>query len=166
MSKQQSEFNKIMSECATVVFKEKGGRVFAEDVLAKMEADHQKLIQTEMTKNWRQNALGRVTRYLKATFVNNYEKSQQLSLPGLPAPAAIAVKEEERGQYAYVLLDSAQWSDLVASEMEKDENIENAVKSKKDWRKKLDYLQPVMEGTSLSVLDAIAIIQDQKKAAE
>ncbi len=153
-----------MSESAAKAFKENNGRVMAEDVLSLMEGKNAELIKSEMMKNWRQNALLRVARFLKKTYADNYEDSLQLALPGLPAPAAIAVKKGI-GQYAYVLFNSARWEDLKASDNEREDNIDYAVKSKEDWVEKMDYLQPTMEGTNLTVQEAVAIIDSKRKAA-
>ena len=110
-----------------------------------------------------------ITQHLKTDYLGETGESigrirTELFLPGLEPPAAIAVKLSPN-RYQYVRLEEATWPDLMASRAERDDHIEHAVASRKDWIMKMDYLAPAMKDTqTITVKEATAMLY--KEAAE
>jgi len=165
MTKLPSEFNRVMALVANEQFEENERGLYAEGILAAMEQKYPEIVAEDREKNWRHGAIRRVTNFLKKNYVEREIESSQLGLPGLPAPGVIAVKEED-SRYRYVQYSKAKWRDLEASASEKRENIEHAVEHRRDHQRKMDYLREVMEGTDLTVEEALVIIDGQQDAAE
>lgn len=72
------------------------------------------------------------------------DDSMQLSLPGLYLPTAIPVPLND-GTIGYVATEHATWSDLLAGERWREENLSRAQARLDDYRGSLRYLRPLME---------------------
>ncbi len=83
------------------------------------------------------------------------DQEDQLYLPGMDAPLAIAFEQE--GEYKYVATLKAKWPHLEKALVERELNIERAIAQRDDWELKLDYLRPVMENDPGITLEQAAL---------
>jgi hypothetical protein len=162
-----SDFTRVMRKTTIKQFQDNNGRVRPREIYAEMWQKHPEVLEAERDKLLENGAINKITHFLKSYYGSESAEadgamSLQMGLPGLPAPAAIAVKEGTN-EYAYVLFESATWEDLNTGALERDENIDNAIASREDWSLKMAYLGPVMKGTGRTVREAIEIMQ--KRAA-
>lgn len=87
----------------------------------------------------------------------------QLHLPGLPPLTYITIPKtgglmgENNQGYAYIRFEDALWAHLLAYKEVLITNLNNVHDALSDVVWKMGYLQPVMEGTTLTVRDAAAL---------
>lgn len=87
------------------------------------------------------------------------DSPDQLSLPGLELPSAIAVQHPD-GTY-YVRSDKATWIELIAGRNLREANVSAAQAKLDAYDESLDLLRPHMEGTERTVADAARRIRDE-----
>lgn len=87
------------------------------------------------------------------------DSPDQLSLPGLELPSAIAVQHPD-GTY-YVRSDKATWVELIAGRNLREANVSAAQAKLDAYDESLDLLRPHMEGTERTVADAARRIRDE-----
>lgn len=84
------------------------------------------------------------------------DSPDQLSLPGLDLPSAIAVQHPD-GTY-YVRSDKATWEELMAGRQVRVANVSAAQAKLDAYDESCEVLRPHMEGTARSVADAARLI--------
>lgn len=84
------------------------------------------------------------------------DDDDQLSLPGINLPSAIAVPHENEDGYYYVRTDKACWSELEAGRELRVSNVRRAQQKLDQYDEALLRLQPIMEHEpDLTVADAV-----------
>lgn len=96
--------------------------------------------------------------------LTNDDDSDQLALPGLHLPTALAYVREDDGQVAYVRADKATWSQLVSARALREENVVRAQARLRQFDATLDRLRPHMESAP-EVTVAQALLAEQDVAA-
>jgi hypothetical protein len=82
----------------------------------------------------------------------------RLDVGGAPIPSVIATRQDGEAT-RHVHLFEATWEELTAAHQQRVKNLERMRNSEYAFRRFVDVLRPLMEGTDLTVLDALGQIE-------
>ena len=93
------------------------------------------------------------------------ETEEQVALPGLGLPAAIAIRREDKSVY-YVRSDKARWSELRSGRQEREQHVSASQARLDEYDTALDRLRPIMENDpNITVAEAVRKLAQEKTAA-
>lgn len=150
MPRRRDPLRQALSEMAMQML-ETTTQVSTEDVVAAARAAHPDLFASaaeHLVDHAANNIVGGILRRLTQD-----DEDAQLVLPGFELPTAICIVDESGSRW--MLTSKAQWRHLLIGETIRDENVRHAVAKLDTYRQALDHLRPIMEGTELTVAEAV-----------
>lgn len=89
--------------------------------------------------------------------LSNDDESAQLKLPGVDLPSVLAIPAEG-GDFVYRASAFCLWDEIVAAGQVRDDNVVKAQAKRDHFFEQMDLLRPYMEGTDLTVAEAVEIM--------
>lgn len=148
-----SSLRSVLSECAAHELSK--GRPNVEDIIDCAYRNHRDLFEQESLRLVRSACRSIVKELMRAA--GDDDSGEQLELPGVRLPAAIAIRNDD-GTVYYVRSDRATWPELLAGERERQLNVVAAGEKLKQYRDALARLRPLMaDHPDRTVAEALAL---------
>lgn len=141
-------FSEALRECATDLL-DTEDTVRVEQVVFCTQQRYPDVF-AEQTEALVRSAAMKVVKDLLRQFTSDDHKPEQLTLAGLSLPTAIVVGDGE-----VVRADKATWEQLLIGREFRRKNVEAAQSMLDTYDESLDSLRPAMEGTTLTVAEAV-----------
>lgn len=145
-------------------FVDGGSKFEPADVRTQLMHDHPQIIRDHFEHLGNRQLLNEIKSILRAWSEDDHTSNDQMTLPGIALPTAIAIPAENESGYVYRSTSSATFEDLLAAEHVRLKNVERAQARLDQFRESLETLRPYMEHDRLvTVADAIEQMQSQNQ---
>lgn len=96
--------------------------------------------------------------------LSNDDESAQLKLPGVDLPSVLAIPAEG-GDFVYRASAFCKWEDVEGAFKVRDDNVAKVQAKRDHFSEQMETLRPYMEGTELTVAEAVELMLGQVDVA-